>query len=103
MKLLHLVKWWFRKYNIPVVDYIRTCYYDQLNYGYSFFGTPYLKEYQEWKTWSGKVIKVKVLDYEFYSDPRDMMKFAIFQFLGYKEEKLLSEMNFKEYYEFITG
>lgn len=50
------------------------------------------------KMQSNKLMRAKLLDYELYSDPDDMVKWAKYQYLGYNDEKLFSEMTWEEYH-----
>lgn len=55
---------------------------------------------EEWKMESGKVGLWRLLEYRAFSDPDDMVKWSTWQFLGYKGEKLLTDMSFREFVEF---
>jgi len=52
---------------------------------------------EEWKMKSGKTAIVKLIDYKTFEDPDDMVEESYWQFLGYKGEKQVREMSFKEY------
>ena len=56
-----------------------------------------LGKIEEWKMHSGKTAIVKLLDFERYSDPDDMIKSSIWAFSGYKGETLVKDMGFKEF------
>ena len=58
--------------------------------------SPKYGDIKEWKMESGKTMTVKLLSYEACSDPYDMVKSSRWQYLGYKNEKLASEMSYKE-------
>lgn len=54
---------------------------------------------QKWETkmQSGKVGLYELIDYERYSDPDDMVKNSWWDFLGYKEMKLIRDCSFEEF------
>jgi len=51
----------------------------------------------ETKMSSGKTAIYKCLSCEFYFDPDDMVKESWWQFLGYKDENLISETTYDEF------
>jgi len=76
-----------------VFDFNRGCgYYILVGFGYN----P-LKRLYEVEMQSGRTAICKLYHYECYHDPRDMIKSSSYQILGYKGEKLFTEMTFKEF------
>ena len=87
-------EWFKRKAGKPIVDHKKGCGYyftiGLINYNPK-------KKYHEWNMQSGKIMIVKLLDYELFSDPHDMIKWSTWQYIGYKGEKPLSKFSFFEY------
>jgi hypothetical protein len=100
-RLKHKLKkqWEDRKSGKEIVDFERGCgYYITLGL---IFHNP-IGKIQEWPMQSGKTMKVKLLSYERYSDPDDMVKSSKWQAMGYLGEKEFKDMTFDEYYDFYT-
>lgn len=83
-----------RKNGKPICDFEKGCGY------YLPLGIIFAKIKGREETWdmkSGKKMKVKLIDYQAYSDPSDMTEWSKWQFLGYEGEKLYTEMSWLEY------
>lgn len=93
-KIRTIIQWYKRRKGQPIVDYRKGCgYYITVGLlGYNPIGKT-----EEWKMESGKTMIVKLLDYERFSDPWDMIKESEWQYIGFKGEKPFAELTLREY------
>ncbi len=85
--------WKARVRGDAICDYRKDCgYYFSVGYGHDSRG-----RIETWDMTSGRKGKFKLIDYRLFSDPGDMIKESQWQFLGYENDKELSEMSFEEY------
>jgi hypothetical protein len=68
--------------------------------GAGYYDIPIKNGIKEFEMKSGKIGIYKLLDCDNYHDPSDMIKKSYWQFLGYKGEKLFTEMTFQDYLDF---
>lgn len=86
--------WRKRKSGKPVCDYEKGCgYYLPLG----LISAKLIGREEDWEMSSGKIMRVKLISYKRFSDPDDMVESSCWQYLGYKGEKLFSDMTFKEF------
>lgn len=58
---------------------------------------------EEWEMESGEIAKVKLIDYEACSDPKDMVKESWWLVLGYKGKTPLKETTFRQFMDEYAG
>lgn len=85
---------------LPCVDYVKGCGYYLPETGLHFINIIDRHQADEWEMQSGGTGIWKLLSYKLFHDPDDMVEESTWQFLGYKGEKLLSEMTFDEFTKF---
>lgn len=106
MNVIKRLRAW-KEYKTRVINKKPVCDH-KMGVGYYFatrvFGLdPYKQNScKEMKMVSGKTGYYKLIKYELFSDPDDMIKFSEWQFLGYKNEKLIEDMSFPEFIEFFV-
>lgn len=84
-----------------VVDYTKGCGY-YLSYFYAGCWYDIFKSVHMTMS-SGKIGLYRLVNYKMYRDPSDMIEYTEWQFLGYKDEKLIADMTFEEYLTFKKG
>lgn len=93
--ILILSNWKYYRYwckikrGVKTIDYVRGCGY------YLLVGS--IGQIEEYEMRSGKMGMYELIDYNTFRDPWDMVEKSYWHFLGYKGEKLIKEMDFKEF------
>ena len=92
LKRLKLYNYWKGKCKgKKYYDYKRGCGY--------YIGASVLESNIVWETKmaSGKTGIYELVDYTTFDDPKDMINYSYWNFLGYKGEKLIMDCTFKEF------
>ena len=88
------IKWLERKSNKNICDYTKGCgYYLPLG----LLGGTLIGKEEVWDMQSGRKMRVKLIGYKKYLDPSDMVHESYWQYIGYENEKMFSEMSFIEF------
>lgn len=93
------------KYFLAIKRYIRMklnlkCYDYQFRAFYNFEYK--LNKKFKLKMTSGKIMNIKIIELDYYIDPRDMIESCWIQYLGYEGEKQFKEMSFIEFFKMAT-